>query len=39
VLRIIDGLSVLTVSDMPGFVEQAGMIELVSQGNRVRFAG
>ena len=28
---------VLLVSDMPGFVERGGMIQFVTEGNRVRF--
>jgi hypothetical protein len=28
----------LTVSDMPQFVEEGGMIQFISQGNKVRFA-
>ena len=30
-------LDVLTVSDMPDFAEQGGMIGLITQGNRIRF--
>jgi YfiR/HmsC-like len=31
------GMSVLTVSDNPGFTKQGGMIQFVLEGNRVRF--
>ncbi len=32
------GLSVLTISDIPGFTEKGGAIGLVTERNRVRFA-
>jgi hypothetical protein len=36
-LARIEGSDVLTVSDMPGFVPRNGMIQLVTEGGRVRF--
>ncbi|MGE0445861.1 MAG: YfiR family protein [Vicinamibacterales bacterium] len=36
-LARLDGSDVLTVSDMPGFVPRNGMIQLVTEGGRVRF--
>jgi hypothetical protein len=37
ILSAIDDSSVLTVSDMPDFSKQGGMIQFVSQGDRIRF--
>ena len=37
ILRAVAGLPVLTVSDMDGFVDRGGMIELVSVDDRIRF--
>lgn len=37
-LAVVKDLPVLTVSDMPDFMERGGIIEFVVQGNRVRFA-
>jgi hypothetical protein len=37
VLQTLGKTSILTVSDMPQFVERGGMIQFVSQGNKVRF--
>lgn len=37
VLRALAGVPVLTVSDLPGFARQGGMIELVEENNRMRF--
>ncbi len=37
VLRVLGAASVLTVSDMPDFLELGGMIRFVMSGNRVRF--
>lgn len=36
-LARLQGQDVLTVSDMPGFVPRNGMIQLVTEGGRVRF--
>jgi hypothetical protein len=36
-LQTVEKAGVLTVSDMPRFVERGGMIQFVSQGNKVRF--
>jgi len=38
ILDHIQGKPTLTVSDMPKFTDHGGMIEFVSDGNRVRFA-
>lgn len=38
VLRALDRAPVLTVSDMPGFAQQGGMIELYVADDRVQFA-
>ena len=37
ILEVLDGASVLTVSDMPAFVERGGMMQFVWDGDRVRF--
>jgi hypothetical protein len=37
ILAAIDDSSVLTVSDMPDFSKRGGMIQFVSQGDRIRF--
>ncbi len=37
-LQVLDGARTLTVSDMPEFVDQDGMIQFVPEGNKVRFA-
>jgi hypothetical protein len=37
-LASLKGSSVLVVSDMPGFLTDGGMIQFVSESNRVRFA-
>ena len=37
ILAGLKGSSVLTVSDMPGFIERGGMIQFVTQADRVRF--
>lgn len=36
-LAALKGVPVLTVSDMPGFLNHGGMIQFVMQGDRVRF--
>ncbi|HEX3702525.1 MAG TPA: YfiR family protein [Vicinamibacterales bacterium] len=38
ILQTIQKGRALTVSDLPGFVDQGGMIEFVPEGRRVRFA-
>lgn len=38
ILDLIRGTPTLTVSDIPRFAEQGGMIQFVSEGNRVRFS-
>jgi hypothetical protein len=38
ILQSIDRTPMLTVSELPQFAEQGGMIQFVSEGNRVRFA-
>ena len=38
VLQMVEKTGVLTVSDMPQFVDRGGMIQFVSQDNKVRFA-
>lgn len=37
ILAAVDDSSVLTVSDMPDFSKRGGMIQFVSQGDRIRF--
>jgi YfiR/HmsC-like len=37
ILAAVDDSSVLTVSDMPDFTKQGGMIQFIFDGNRVRF--
>lgn len=37
VLKSLDKSGILTVSDMPGFLDRAGMIQFTMSGNRVRF--
>jgi len=37
ILIAVDHISVLTVSDMPGFSKRGGMIQFVLEGNRIRF--
>jgi hypothetical protein len=37
ILAAVDDSSVLTVSDMPDFSKHGGMIQFVSQGDRIRF--
>jgi hypothetical protein len=37
ILEVIGRSGVLTVSDLPGFTARGGMIQFVSQENRVRF--
>jgi hypothetical protein len=37
IIEAVDQKAVLTVSDMPQFVERGGMIQFVLEGNRVRF--
>ncbi len=37
ILAALEKAAVLTVSDMPGFASNGGMIQFVLQGNRVRF--
>jgi len=37
IIRELGHAQVLTVSDMPGFVDRGGMIQFVSAGNRIRF--
>ena len=36
-LAVLEGSSVLTVSDMPQFSQRGGMIQFILDGNRVRF--
>lgn len=38
ILKTLHGTSILTVSDMSGFLEAGGMIELMRIGNRIHFA-
>jgi hypothetical protein len=38
ILAGLRGASVLTVADMSGFVDEGGMIQFLSENNRVRFA-
>lgn len=37
ILNVLDGNSILTVSDMPDFSRRGGMIQFVLEGGRVRF--
>jgi hypothetical protein len=37
VLETLGQAPVLTVSDIPGFIERGGMIEFVNEGSRIRF--
>jgi hypothetical protein len=37
ILQAVDAAAVLTVSDMPRFVERGGMIQFVLENNKVRF--
>ncbi len=37
ILDVLDKMSVLTVSDMPQFTRRGGMIQFVTEANRVRF--
>lgn len=37
ILGVLDGASILTVSDMPEFAERGGMMQFVWDGDRVRF--
>jgi hypothetical protein len=37
ILKSLEGLSVLTVSDMPGFARFGGMVTLYTENNKVRF--
>ena len=37
ILRSLDSLGILTVSDMPHFCESGGMIQFVQQGDKIRF--
>jgi hypothetical protein len=37
IVEVLDKSAVLTVSDMPQFLERRGMIQFVSEGNRIRF--
>jgi hypothetical protein len=37
ILAALDDAGTLTVSDMPGFAEQGGMIQFVFDGNKIRF--
>ncbi|NOY45445.1 MAG: YfiR family protein [Deltaproteobacteria bacterium] len=36
-LEVLDGWSVLTVSDQPGFVDRGGMVGFVRRGEKIRF--
>lgn len=38
IFQLVDRAPTLTVSDMPRFTEQGGMIQFVSEGSRIRFA-
>jgi hypothetical protein len=38
VLQSLNGSPILTVSDLPRFVERGGMIQFVAEGKRIRFA-
>jgi hypothetical protein len=37
ILAVLDNAGALTVSDMPGFTQQGGMIQFVFQGSKIRF--
>lgn len=37
ILATLDGASILTVSDMPQFIERGGMMQFIWEGDRVRF--
>ncbi len=37
ILAVLDNTSVLTVSDMPYFTRRGGMIQFVTEANRIRF--
>lgn len=37
VLRALEGTSTLTVADVPGFVAHGGMVDFISEADRVRF--
>jgi hypothetical protein len=37
VLKAMDGTSALTVSDLPGFVGQGGMVDFTAEADRIRF--
>jgi len=37
IVRVLDKSAILTVSDMPGFLQRGGMIQFVAEGKRVRF--
>jgi hypothetical protein len=37
ILGVLDSASILTVSDMPAFIERGGMMQFVWDGDRVRF--
>ena len=37
ILAVLDGASVLTVSDIPQFTQRGGMIQFVKEANKVRF--
>ena len=38
ILQTLDGSRILTVSDLPQFIERGGMIQFVSDGNKIRFS-
>jgi hypothetical protein len=37
ILQILEGSQILTVSDLPQFLERGGMIQFVSDGKKIRF--
>ena len=37
IVRVLDKAPILTVSDMPGFLQRGGMIQFVSENKKVRF--
>jgi hypothetical protein len=37
ILQVLEGSRILTVSDLPQFVERGGMIQFVSDGKKIRF--
>ena len=37
IVRVLEKSAILTVSDMPGFLQRGGMIQFVSEDKRVRF--